>query len=436
MAIDIKIGIPVRSSCGIPILNCSDYLRFPRLSGFPSHIFSQIKAAFGPISSSQPMLNAWSNRFQPNNCYPQEVLHTFKLQMAVGIQCTRLYNVMPPTLRRDIDRYIVTTRREEARKYQGVQNSCLEVFCFHHGLRRLYRRIQASLKTKSFIDIGAFNGDSALVLSDYAKNVYSLELSGANFAVLNRVLCQNPVLSAHVHAFHVGVSNQEGESSVTGHGAGAKIAGHVGELVKIVTIDKFVQEHNLIIGFLKGDVEGHAAAIVTGATETMLRDRPIFSFSAYHDFSEMYNMSIFLMDLLPNYYFEWHMENTITIAFFEISLFGRPRQLWEVWYDGSSKIEFLICFAIVVFSTRFHLQVFHLAETITALVTRKWCVSVSSRNFSPIFEAQLPGADPCLNNHAHLLGNLNSQIDSCYRLLFVFIQLFAETRIIDIRFGL
>jgi hypothetical protein len=99
--------------------------------------------------------------------------------------------------------------------------------------------------------------------------------------------------------------------------------------VKIITIDKFVQEHNLSIGFLKGDVEGHAAAIVTGATEMMLRDRPIFSLSSYHDFSEMYNMSIFLMDLLPNYYFEWHMENTISIAFFEISLFGRPKQPWE-----------------------------------------------------------------------------------------------------------
>jgi FkbM family methyltransferase len=215
-------------------------------------------------------------------------------------------------------------------KYHGVQNSCLEVFCFHHGLRMLDPSLRTSLITKSFVDIGAFNGDSALVLSEYAKDVYSLEISGANFAILNRVLANNPALSANVQAFHVGVSDQEGESSVTGYGAGARISGQVGELVKIVTIDKFVQMHNLSIGFLKADVEGHAAAIVAGATETILRDRPIFSFSSYHDFTEMYNMSIFLMDLLPDYYFEWHMENAITIAFFEISLFGRPKQRWEV----------------------------------------------------------------------------------------------------------
>jgi hypothetical protein len=94
--------------------------------------------------------------------------------------------------------------------------------------------------------------------------------------------------------------------------------------VKIITIHQFVDKHSLSIDFLKGDLEGHTAAIVAGATEGMVRDRFILSLSSYHDFSEMYNMSIFLLDLLPNYYFEWQMENIITIAFLEISSFGRP----------------------------------------------------------------------------------------------------------------
>jgi FkbM family methyltransferase len=210
-----------------------------------------------------------------------------------------------------------------------VENSCLEVFCFHHGLRMLDPRIRPLLKAKSVIDIGAFNGDSALVLSGYGKDFYSLELSAANFAVLNRVLAQNPSLSFNVRAFHVGISDRDGESTVVGSGPGAKISHQIGKTVKIITIDKFVKRHNLTIGFLKGDVEGHAEAIVRGAAETMLRDRAIFSFSSYHDFTELYDMSMFLMDLLPNYHFEWHMENTIITAFFEISLFGRPKQTWD-----------------------------------------------------------------------------------------------------------
>jgi FkbM family methyltransferase len=194
----------------------------------------------------------------------------------------------------------------------------------------LDRRIHGLLKRRRFIDIGAFNGDSALVLSDYAKDVYSLELSKENFLILNRALMPNPSLSANIHAFHLDVNNQMGENFIMGKGAGARISGHSGELVKIVTIDEFVQKRKLRVGFLKGDVEGHAATIFRGTVETMLKDRPIFSFSSYHDFTEVYNMSTFLMDLLPNYHFEWHMENRVMIAFFEIFLFDRPEQPWEI----------------------------------------------------------------------------------------------------------
>jgi hypothetical protein len=73
-------------------------------------------------------------------------------------------------------------------------------------------------------------------------------------------------------------------------------------------------------------VEGHGFAVVKGAVLTLARDRPIFSFASYHDFSEMYNLSTFLMSLLPNYYFEWRMEDGFPIYFFSLALFGRPRR--------------------------------------------------------------------------------------------------------------
>jgi hypothetical protein len=67
-----------------------------------------------------------------------------------------------------------------------------------------------------------------------------------------------------------------------------------------------------LVGFTKADVEGHAFAVVRGASETLMQDHPIFSFSSYHEFSEMSNASKYLMDLLPHYRFEWHMENGAT----------------------------------------------------------------------------------------------------------------------------
>jgi hypothetical protein len=78
---------------------------------------------------------------------------------------------------------------------------------------------------------------------------------------------------------------------------------------------------------MKADVEGHALAIVRGAQRTLLRHRPIFSFSCYHSFTEMYDVPNFLMSLLPDYYFEWHMENPMNLAFLEISFCGPLREL-------------------------------------------------------------------------------------------------------------
>jgi hypothetical protein len=177
----VKVLIAIDLPSALPVLNCSDYVYFPRLRLFPLHVLHQIKNTFGTFRDSEHILNAWLNRFAPSTRYAEEVLDTFKLQLTVGIQCSRLCTVMPASLRDYIEVYGSKTQSNEASKYHGVRNTCYQVFCFHHGLRPLASPIRDPLKSKSVIDIGTFNGDSALVLSDYAKALYSLELSQKEF---------------------------------------------------------------------------------------------------------------------------------------------------------------------------------------------------------------------------------------------------------------
>jgi FkbM family methyltransferase len=317
----------------LPLVNCQDYSRFPKAKGYPSQVFSAVQSMFGDFASSRRVLSRWLNAFHPDNLYAQEVLEVFKRLIAVGIQCGRLFNLGPATMHSYLAEYRRTTRRLEARKYHGISNECPEVFLFHHGLRRLDPRIRSQLKNKSVLDIGAFTGDSALVLSEYAKDMYGIGLSLTNYAVLKRVLAQNPALSSNVRTFHMAVSDADGQTNSTGSGGGARISNGPGEQITMISVDTFVDRYNLSVGFIKADVEGYAFAVVKGAAKTLARDRPVFSFSTYHDFSEMYNVSVFLMNSLHQYYFEWHMEKNVGSVFFELSFFGRPKQRWELFME-------------------------------------------------------------------------------------------------------
>jgi FkbM family methyltransferase len=234
-----------------------------------------------------------------------------------------MFNVMHKSLAEHLRVFAQDIYPTLKQKYHLINPRSTEVFYFHHSLRLIDGRIKQKLKNKDILDIGAYNGDSALVLSEYGRSVYCFELSPKNFAVLKRILGANPNYSATVHPLLLGVSDRTAEVHVSRGSADARI-GAGKQRVNVTTIDDFVEGNNLTVGFMKADVEGHALSVVKGAAKTMLRDRPVFSFSCYHAFHEMYDVSRFLMNLLPNYHFEWHSENRVDWAFFELSFAGYP----------------------------------------------------------------------------------------------------------------
>jgi FkbM family methyltransferase len=158
-------------------------------------------------------------------------------------------------------------------------------------------------------------------------DVYSIELSLQNIETMKRVLDSNPRYSSNVHIVHAGIAARSGWMSVSdvgGSDQSLRSQSETGTIVRLVSIDDFVDEHNIEIGFIKADVEGFAYELAKGGIKTFRRDRPIFSISSYHSMKEMYTMSKFLIKNLPRYHFEWHMENNIAHAWFELSFFGYP----------------------------------------------------------------------------------------------------------------
>jgi FkbM family methyltransferase len=219
------------------------------------------------------------------------------------------------------------------KKYPWLSHIDPEVFAFHHGLKRLPEKVVEILKERDTLDIGAYNGDSALVLFNYSRCVYSFEIALDNNAKMERTLAESDVPPGKVRLFHLGMSDHVGSKGLGGAGASQKLTND-GESVEVTTIDRFVAEQNLTVGFIKADVEGHGLDVAKGGRETMIRDRPVLTFAVYHKFIEMYDLSIWLKETLGNYHFEWQMMKAVDVAYFELNLVGYPL---EILADGVSR---------------------------------------------------------------------------------------------------
>jgi FkbM family methyltransferase len=208
---------------------------------------------------------------------------------------------------------------------RGITPTAPEVFCFHHGLKRFPSGVIKRVKERDILDLGAYDGASSLVLSQYGRAVYSFEISKDNIRLAESVLAQNPNFSWNVNLIPFGVSSKSGTVAVDGFGEGAFVSQNGSEQIAMVSVDDFSAMLNLTVGFLKADIEGHGLPMVMGAKQTFLRDRPAFSFAIYYDFSEMFNLTEFVMDLLPSYHFELHMDRSdVAWAFFHLSFVGWP----------------------------------------------------------------------------------------------------------------
>jgi len=138
------------------------------------------------------------------------------------------------------------------------------------------------------LDIGANIGNHSLYLSDYFKEVYSIEPNTRTF----KILSLNAELVSNVKCFNYGLSEEartasmninpcnSGESSVT------DVRGSGDNSVELKTLDTcFTGMENLQL--IKLDVEGHELQVLKGAEKTIKNNLPIILFEQHEsDFSQ------------------------------------------------------------------------------------------------------------------------------------------------------
>lgn len=166
------------------------------------------------------------------------------------------------------------------------------------------------LKHKDIIDAGAFTGDTSLPLSKLtSKNVYAFEPFEESFNLLSKNIGDNEF--SNIIPINKSLGNNEGIQSLylSGNNVQGITSNPNGDYDKIIkiqetTVDKFVEENNLDVGFITVDVEGAEMDLLKGALNTIKTQKPILSISIYHKLSDFFGIIPWLADLNLGYEFE------------------------------------------------------------------------------------------------------------------------------------
>ncbi|MDP3588907.1 MAG: FkbM family methyltransferase [Sulfuricurvum sp.] len=152
-------------------------------------------------------------------------------------------------------------------------------------------------REREIIDVGAYIGDSSLILSKYTKkNVYAFEPFSDAFEELNQNIKLNE--KDNILPFKLGLSNDIGRKQLFFSDDALSISTndpekslskgactHVME-IETTTIDHFSKVHNLDIGIIKIDAEGSEQAVLLGAIQTIKSQKPILLISIYHNIDD------------------------------------------------------------------------------------------------------------------------------------------------------
>jgi len=178
------------------------------------------------------------------------------------------------------------------------------IFKYKHGLKYLPLEIIKTLKSTVFLDCGAFTGDSAIIFEKeyHPSRIYAFEPNPDNYRYLLETIKLNNL--EKVIPIQKGVGNETGITNYNPFGIASCVSEEGSKKMDLVSIDDFVNEHNLSIGLIKMYVEGYELEALSGAKLTIERFKPVLLISIYHNPEELFGTKKFIQDIISDYIFK------------------------------------------------------------------------------------------------------------------------------------
>lgn len=150
------------------------------------------------------------------------------------------------------------------------------------------------------VDVGAFNGDSALSYIDNFgnyKRIYCYEITPVSYEKMKQRLSDfdNIILR------NVGVGDKNGEMYIADSDlelSSNRISEADGRSVQIVRLDDDIQEP---VTLIKMDIEGSELAALEGAKGHIQRDKPKLAICTYHNNHHIWEIPRWMKEVNPEY---------------------------------------------------------------------------------------------------------------------------------------
>ena len=218
------------------------------------------------------------------------------------------------TLMEAVRKYI--SSREKILKYmqnmESIKNSYklpLEfheegIFKYNHGLKFLPQKVIKNLRNKVFLDCGAFVGDSALIFERkyFPSKIYSFEPIAENYQYLLETIKINHLVKTL--PVQKGIGEEHCMKKLSSFCMSSCVNEEGTEEVEFVSIDEFVDQHNLSVGLIKMDLEGYEFEALNGARKTIKKFHPLLLISIYHHPEEFFGTKRYIQEMVPDYNFK------------------------------------------------------------------------------------------------------------------------------------
>jgi len=153
------------------------------------------------------------------------------------------------------------------------------------------------LKNESYLDLGAYRGDTVEEFLRYADGytrIVAVEPNPKNFLKLSEHLSAID----RAEAIHAGIADREGVTAVTkGGGRMAALNGENGVEVPVTTVDALGCQPT----YIKVDIEGMESAMLKGAVHTLKKLKPKLNLAAYHRTGDFFGLILQLHAINPDY---------------------------------------------------------------------------------------------------------------------------------------